>query len=64
MRGAYLLVPLVLVLIGCSNHPLVDDVTDYSTYEIVQKLRCEAQSAILSELDERAWNPIGKGAWI
>jgi len=57
MRAAYLLAPLVLVLIGCSNHPLVDDVTDYSTYEIVQKLRCEAQSAILSELDERGLEP-------
>lgn len=39
-----------VLLGGCANHPLVDDVTGYTTNDIVQKLRCEAQQAILAHL--------------
>ena len=32
---------------GCSIHPLVDDVTRKTTYDIVEQIRCEAKRAIL-----------------
>jgi hypothetical protein len=38
---------LAPVLIGCSTHPLPEDVTRVSTYDIVQQARCEAQRAVL-----------------
>src|SRR5262249_1613070 len=31
---------------GCSAHPLPDDVTRLSTYDIVQQIRCEAARAV------------------
>lgn len=34
-------------LAGCSLHPVQEDVTDISTIAIVEKVRCEAQAAIL-----------------
>src|SRR5262245_44564131 len=37
---------LSLPMIGCSIHPLPDDVSRASTYDIVQKVRCEAKAAI------------------
>lgn len=40
------LVPVGMMLFGCSTHPLVDDVTRQSTYEIVESIRCEATSAV------------------
>ena len=37
---------LVQTLVGCSAHPLPDDVTRLSTYDIVQQVRCEASRAV------------------
>jgi hypothetical protein len=39
----FLLLPL---LIGCSIHPLPDDVSRKTTYDIVDKIRCEAKAAV------------------
>jgi len=33
-------------LIGCSIHPLPDDVSRKTTYDIVEKIRCEAKAAV------------------
>ena len=40
------LLALSLPLIGCSLHPLPDDVSRASTFDIVQKIRCEAKAAV------------------
>jgi hypothetical protein len=37
---------LAPVLIGCSTHPLPEDVSRVSTYDIVQQARCEAARAV------------------
>ncbi len=34
------------LLIGCSIHPLPDDVSRKTTYDIVEKIRCEAKAAV------------------
>src|SRR5262245_9428093 len=34
------------VLMSCSIHPLPDDVSRYSTEEIVRNVRCEAKAAV------------------
>jgi hypothetical protein len=34
------------LLMGCSIHPLPDDVSRKSTYDIVDKIRCEAKAAV------------------
>lgn len=34
---------------GCAIHPLPDDVTGVSTYDIVRQIRCEARQAIFDE---------------
>jgi hypothetical protein len=36
----------VLFLGGCAIHPLPDDVTRHSTYQIVEKIRCEGREAL------------------
>jgi hypothetical protein len=36
-------------LTGCTIHPLPDDVTGISTYDIVRQIRCEARQAIFDE---------------
>lgn len=36
-------------LTGCTIHPLPDDVTGVSTYNIVRQIRCEARQAIFDE---------------
>ena len=41
-----ILAPLAALIGGCSVHPLPDDVTGVSTYEIVQQIRCEAARAV------------------
>ena len=41
---------LTALLAGCSIHPLPDDVTRDSTFDIVEKIRCEARDAIAAEL--------------
>ena len=53
MRSAYLLAPILLFLAGCSNHPLVQDMTGYTTDRIVDKLRCEARTAIENRLTKK-----------
>jgi hypothetical protein len=37
---------LAPVLVNCSIHPLVDDVTRVTTYDVVRQIRCEAQRAV------------------
>jgi hypothetical protein len=37
---------VVIALGGCAIHPLPDDVTGRNTYQIVQKIRCEARDAL------------------
>src|SRR5262245_6274649 len=37
---------LAPILASCSIHPLIDDVTRTTTYDIVEKIRCEAQQAV------------------
>lgn len=34
-------------LIGCSIHPLPDDVSRKTTFDIVEKIRCEAKAAVM-----------------
>src|SRR3954468_2470057 len=48
IHPAFVLIALSvsLPLIGCSIHPLPDDVSRSSTYDIVQKVRCEAKAAV------------------
>ena len=38
---------------GCSVHPLPDDVTRVSTYDIVDRIRCEARQAILDYASDK-----------
>lgn len=40
----------VLMLMGCSIHPLPEDVTGVRTLHIVQKIRCEARDAAIDVL--------------
>src|SRR5260370_37723493 len=35
-----------LTLIGCAIHPLPEDVSRKATYDIVDKIRCEAKAAV------------------
>jgi hypothetical protein len=37
---------LMLPLAGCSIHPIPDDVSRKTTYDIVQEIRCEAKAAV------------------
>ena len=43
-RGA--LFGVVFLLAGCAVHPLPEDVTGRNSYQIVQKIRCEARDAL------------------
>src|SRR5262249_44850169 len=38
---------LAPILANCSTHPLVDDVTRSTTFDIVDKIRCEAKQAVI-----------------
>jgi hypothetical protein len=40
---------LAPVLVNCSTHPLVDDVTRTSTSDIVKHIRCEAKRAVIDD---------------
>ena len=42
---------------GCSIHPLPEDVTRKSTYDIVHKFRCEAKQAVLDYAPETMFDP-------
>lgn len=44
LRG--ILIALPISLTGCAIHPLPDDVTGVSTYNIVRQIRCEARQAV------------------
>jgi hypothetical protein len=59
MRPFYHLViaSLAPVLVGCSIHPLVDDVTAETTADIVKHIRCEAKRAVI-EHDLRSKNAL------
>ena len=37
----------LIVLVACAIHPLPEDVTGVSTYDIVRQIRCEARKAII-----------------
>ena len=41
-----------VALAGCSLHPLPDDVSTYSTEEIVRNVRCEAKEAVRQRIQE------------
>jgi hypothetical protein len=43
----FFLAGLAPVLVNCSTHPLVEDVTRTTTFDIVRKIRCEAKRAVL-----------------
>jgi len=59
MRPFYHLViaSLAPALVGCSIHPLVDDVTAETTADIVKHIRCEAKRAVV-EHDLRSKNAL------
>ena len=44
--GTFAFAALAQVLVGCSIHPLPEDVTRKTTYDIVRQARCEAQRAL------------------
>ena len=46
MRPTLAVLGLSSLLIGCSIHPLPDDVSRKTTYDIVEKIRCEAKAAV------------------
>ena len=39
---------LAPILASCSAHPLIDDVTRSTTFDIVEKIRCEARRAVIA----------------
>jgi len=51
---------MTMALGGCATHPLPEDVTRKTTYDIVERIRCEAKEAVVdhvrpgSELDSAA----------
>ncbi len=47
MRPALAVLALAPLLIGCSTFPLPDDVSRKSTYDIIEKIRCEAKTAVV-----------------
>lgn len=44
---------LPLLFAGCANHPDISDRTRYSTYEIIQKVRCEAAEQIWQHVEDK-----------
>jgi hypothetical protein len=47
MHATKIMIPVLgLWLGGCAIHPLPQDVTGYSTYHIVEKIRCETRDAL------------------
>jgi len=57
MRAIYHLViaGLAPLLVNCSTHPLVDDITRVTTSDVVEHIRCEAQRAVIAD-DRRSKN--------
>ena len=41
---------------NCSNHPIVNDLTGFSTYDVVHKVRCEAKQALTDHVNEKKWH--------
>jgi len=58
MRTIHSLVIPVLasILANCSTHPLVDDVTRSTTFDVVEKIRCEAKQAVIDHVPRRLDN--------
>ena len=46
-------ISLATAVTACANHPLQDDVTGYSNDQIIHKVRCEAQNAIVDYLHSK-----------
>lgn len=51
MRYFFAALAACIALAGCSNHPIVDDVTPYSTSDVVNKVRCEVLAQLLRYVD-------------
>lgn len=51
---------LTAVLVGCSVHPLPYDVTRISTFDIVEKIRCEAKEGLEEVVRKHPRHPILK----
>jgi len=49
---------LATLLAGCSMHPLPEDVSRASTYDIVERIRCEVKEALDAFKDDRHANRI------
>lgn len=43
----------LLLFSGCSIHPVPEDVTGVSTYQIVRRIRCESRKAVIDFLKEQ-----------
>jgi hypothetical protein len=52
MRIVTVVFSFSITLSACANHPLPKDVTGYTTFDIVHKVRCEAQRIVLAYLDK------------
>lgn len=44
-----------ITVAGCGVHPLPEDVSGVTTFDIVERLRCEAQEGLRSFDDEASW---------
>jgi hypothetical protein len=51
-RSIWAIAAGAVALAGCSLHPLPDDVSIYSTEEIVRNVRCEAKEAVRQRIQE------------
>jgi hypothetical protein len=62
MRARILAVAALSTVIGgCSTHPLQDRVTGLSLYAVVDKIRCEAQEAVLAIFAEKGLDELKPG---
>jgi len=52
----YILATACGLLSACSNHPIIDDVADLSTHDIVAKVKCEAQLALAAFANKRNYS--------
>ncbi len=54
-RSRFAVFSLSIALTGCGLHPLPEDVSGVTTFDIVERIRCEAQEGLWSFEDEEAW---------
>jgi hypothetical protein len=47
LSHSFVLAVFAPILANCSTHPLIDDVTRSTTFDVVEKIRCEAKRAII-----------------